>query len=110
MLVTDITQHFQVQIESASPTTKENIDAMVEVRKQSDQPKSEILHIASKVGVKQLFYIIRNSDTVEIRRVWEDELSELAADLSSYLYHRENPVSQMPEFVHKDIAHLYGET
>lgn len=101
MILTDVIQHFRQQIELANPTTQEQIDTMVAARKEAGRPNEVLAHIASKVGVKQLFFITRIPGKVEILKVWEDELGTLTEILAGFSYYATS-TSHMPEFIRRE--------
>jgi hypothetical protein len=114
MILTDVIQHFRQQIELANPTTQEQIDTMVERRRNTNDIKlgeitallpayteEQLQHIASKVGVKQLFFITRTPGKVEILKVWEDELGTLTEILDGFSYYATS-TNHMPEFIRRE--------
>ena len=110
-----ITEAFAEQLKKAEPTTAEQIDDMIEIRRERYEATPDVFEtlkatLKTKVGVKQLFFIQRIQGHVQILKVWEDELESLVDTLHDFsLFQMSSGTSGMPEFMHNDLKKAYDE-
>ncbi len=112
-------EYFQEQRDKAIPVTEEQIAEMIE-RRRDTHTDEQLQNLAGKVGSKLLFYLIRSvrenvdktqpkSISVEILKVWDDELPQLAVSLTEFYFAGPSASSVcMPEFIQTSLRGSYA--
>lgn len=111
----EITTVFAEQIKKATPHTAEQIDAMIESRRERYESTPDVFesikdHLKTKVGVKQLYYISRGPGNVQVLSCWEDKLDTLIPILEEFTCYQMSAGAQfLPEFIHNELKKARDE-